>query len=171
MVGDLPQPKRVGKSCFRWLVPKAALLEQTATAKYATNPGVFIEWDGGDRRLVAYLCSDDTVMNLCAFVPSNEAGSNNGSNEYNAGGSKETLLKAFSHFSPSVTEIMEMAGDDLKAWELLDMESLPTWVKGRTVLIGDSAHPFQPCECHLYCLGSCKCQNSCRHGTRWSHGN
>ena len=38
-----------------------------------------------------------------------------------------------------------MAGDDLKVWELADMERMPTWVRGRAALLGDSAHPFQPC--------------------------
>lgn len=39
-----------------------------------------------------------------------------------------------------------MAGSDLNSWQLLDMETLDTWRKGRTVLLGDSAHPFQPCK-------------------------
>lgn len=34
--------------------------------------------------------------------------------------------------------------ETLKVWELLDMDQLPTWVKGRLALLGDAAHPFLP---------------------------
>jgi salicylate hydroxylase len=30
-------------------------------------------------------------------------------------------------------------------WQLRDMDPLKTWVKGRTILIGDAAHPSAPC--------------------------
>jgi 2-polyprenyl-6-methoxyphenol hydroxylase-like FAD-dependent oxidoreductase len=32
----------------------------------------------------------------------------------------------------------------LKAWELLDMDVLSTWVNDRLALLGDAAHPFLP---------------------------
>jgi salicylate hydroxylase len=31
-----------------------------------------MEWASGDRRLVAYPCSDNKVFKLCAFLPSGE---------------------------------------------------------------------------------------------------
>ena len=39
---------------------------------FVRDTGVFIEWGSGDRRLVAYPCSDGKILNLCAFVPLNE---------------------------------------------------------------------------------------------------
>lgn len=35
--------------------------------------------------------------------------------------------------------------DDVMLWDLLDMEVLPSFVKGRVLLLGDAAHPFLPC--------------------------
>lgn len=33
---------------------------------------------------------------------------------------------------------------DLKLWQLRDQDPLPTYVKGRTVLVGDAAHAMTP---------------------------
>jgi hypothetical protein len=40
--------------------------------EFVRDTGVFIEWESGDRRLVAYPCSDSKILNICAFVPLNE---------------------------------------------------------------------------------------------------
>jgi salicylate hydroxylase len=64
---------------------------------------------------------------------------------WEATGNKNALVNAFADFCPAVREFAERAGDDLKVWQLYDMAALPRWAQGRAVLIGDSAHPFQPC--------------------------
>lgn len=43
-------------------------------------------------------------------------------------------------------ELVGRSGDDLKVWQLYDMEALPRYVDERAALIGDAAHPFQPCS-------------------------
>jgi salicylate hydroxylase len=52
----------------------------------------------------------------------------------------------FSNFTPGVRKMVEEADDKLKVWDMFDMEALPTWTKGTAALIGDAAHPFQPCK-------------------------
>lgn len=64
---------------------------------------------------------------------------------WEATGNKKTLVKGFADFCPAVRELVGRAGDDLKMWQLYDMEALPHYVDGRVALIGDAAHPFQPC--------------------------
>jgi salicylate hydroxylase len=56
------------------------------------------------------------------------------------------LAQIFIKFSTGVRELIDLADANLKVWQLYDMESLPTWVKGQAALIGDAAHPFQPCK-------------------------
>jgi salicylate hydroxylase len=65
---------------------------------------------------------------------------------WQAAGDKTTIVKAFSKFSPGVQQVIASADKDLKVWDLYDMESLPTWTRGRAALLGDAAHPFQPCK-------------------------
>ncbi|KAF5855031.1 hypothetical protein ETB97_010269 [Aspergillus alliaceus] len=71
------------------------------------------------------------------FLPTPESG------RYREG-DKTALANGFAGFAPSVRRLIDTAGDDLKVWELFDMEKLPTWVRGRAALVGESAHPFQP---------------------------
>jgi salicylate hydroxylase len=55
-------------------------------------------------------------------------------------------VQSFSKFYPGVRELIDRADVNLKVWQLYDMKSLPTWIKHRVALIGDAAHPFQPCK-------------------------
>ncbi|PYH40157.1 FAD/NAD(P)-binding domain-containing protein [Aspergillus saccharolyticus JOP 1030-1] len=137
-----PPPFPAGKSCFRWLLSTDDLRRLPSTKDMVQEPGVFIEWARDDRRLVAYPCSNNRVFNLCAFLPTREAG---GLGEgWQATGSKDALMSGFSAFAPAVKELVNRADDTLKVWELFDMNALPTWVRGRSALLGDAAHPFQP---------------------------
>lgn len=36
--------------------------------------------------------------------------------------------------------------DEVKLWELQDLEPLPTWTSGRAILIGDAAHAMTPLQ-------------------------
>jgi len=68
--------------------------------------------------------------------------------DWNEGGNKDKLREVYKDFHPTIDTILSYVdGNDLKLWELLDMETLPTWVNDRLVLLGDAAHPFLPREC------------------------
>ena len=69
---ESPSPYPVGKSCFRWLLSTDQLRQHASTADFVRDTGVFLECGSGDRRLVAYPCSDSKILNICAFVPLNE---------------------------------------------------------------------------------------------------
>ena len=38
------------------------------------------------------------------------------------------------------------AATEVKVWELQDLEPLPTWTRGRAILIGDAAHAMTPMQ-------------------------
>jgi 2-polyprenyl-6-methoxyphenol hydroxylase-like FAD-dependent oxidoreductase len=58
---------------------------------------------------------------------------------------KEVLLDVYSSFGPMVRALLERVDvTALKVWTLLDMDRIPTWIKGRVALLGDAAHPFLP---------------------------
>jgi hypothetical protein len=84
-----PSPYAVGKSCFRWLLPTDELRQYENTFDFVKDPGVFIEWASDDRRLVAYPCSDNKVLNLCAFMPSKET-----KTDTHSGGKLQSILLA-----------------------------------------------------------------------------
>ncbi|KAE8131598.1 hypothetical protein BDV38DRAFT_275817 [Aspergillus pseudotamarii] len=142
IIPNFPSPFPVGKSTFRWLLKTEDLNDHEATKDVVGDPGVFVEWASDDRRVVAYPCSNNKIFNLCGFLPTAESGRYG--EGWQAAGDKSALEKGFSGFAPSVRRLIDMAGDDLKVWELADMERMPTWVRGRAALLGDAAHPFQP---------------------------
>lgn len=96
MVGEV-DPYAVGKSCMRWLVSKETLLSDPRTDRIAIEtPGTFVEWAAPDRRLVAYPCSDDKIMNMCAFAPSAEF------NDSGSSAEGETTIFTSSRFSTNI---------------------------------------------------------------------
>lgn len=57
-------------------------------------------------------------------------------------------MQAFSKFSPEVQQLVGEA-DGLRVFALSDLDPLPSWVRGKTTLLGDAAHIVQPCESEL----------------------
>lgn len=53
------------------------------------------------------------------------------------------MLSEFSHFDPRVAKMISLSSH-IRRWPLLMHDPLPTWVRGRVVLIGDAAHPMLP---------------------------
>ncbi|KAJ5457427.1 hypothetical protein N7475_008815, partial [Penicillium sp. IBT 31633x] len=142
---DSSSPYPVGKSCFRWLLRTDELKRHESTAEFVRASGVFIEWESEDRRIVAYPCSDSKMLNICAFVPSNEKQTDaKGDLGWQEVGDKSKIIEAFSQFSPGVQKIIQSADDCPRVWDLYDMETMPTWTRGHAALLGDAAHPFQP---------------------------
>lgn len=158
------RPFPYGKSCYRWIVPRATLLADPEIAPLIEEEGWFEEFSEGNRRLVMYPCRHNVAMNVAAFVPDSDiqtSGEGQGSrsddkaartNHLNVGCEQSTvrdrLINSFKNFSPGAQKIVSHAREDVGLWTLHDMQSLPTWTKNRLVLIGDAAHPFLPCELH-----------------------
>jgi 2-polyprenyl-6-methoxyphenol hydroxylase-like FAD-dependent oxidoreductase len=64
---------------------------------------------------------------------------------WNTEANKIKLLEMYKNFDPSLIALLDKAeAKSLKAWELLDMDVLSSWVNDRLALLGDAAHPFLP---------------------------
>ncbi|OJJ57935.1 hypothetical protein ASPSYDRAFT_152819 [Aspergillus sydowii CBS 593.65] len=131
------QPYPTDKACFRWLLPTSKVRALDVT-KDIIQPGRFIEWTSGKTRLVVYPCSNNEVLNMCAFIPTAQIDAAGDAS------SKEIVIREFSEYCPTVQKLVDSTDEDLKAWQLYDMDTLPRWVSRRAALIGDAAHPFQP---------------------------
>ncbi|ESZ89778.1 hypothetical protein SBOR_9838 [Sclerotinia borealis F-4128] len=55
----------------------------------------------------------------------------------------ETLLNELDDFHPTLRTLLSKA-KDVRLWKLLFRAPLPTWHKGKLVVIGDAAHPMLP---------------------------
>lgn len=137
------EPFNSGKNCFRFLIDRARLKAEPQTRVYETE-GSLIAWFSPDVHLVSYPCERNEVINFVAIHPGHLSDATG--KDYDSAGSKELLQKLYSDFEPTVQAIMQLVDPDaVKLYPLNDMQSLPTYVRGRMALLGDAAHPFLPC--------------------------
>jgi len=137
-----------GKSAFRFLIPRERVLSDPETKKFAEQEGHLVMVVARDRRVVVYPTSDNTLLNFVCIHPTTESQidpQEPGSSDWQNQGNVSKMLEIYKDFEPAVLKLLSMADEEtLKVWELLDMDSLPTWTHGKLVLIGDAAHPFTP---------------------------
>ncbi|KAF7529416.1 hypothetical protein G7054_g9855 [Neopestalotiopsis clavispora] len=133
-----------GKAAFRFLIPREVALADPITAPLVEKKGVLSMWYGSDRRIVMYPCNDNEMLNFVLIHPDTESHATPG-DEWNKQGSVEQVLKVYQDFDPAVKHLISKVDpSELKVWQLLDMDKLPTWTKGKLALLGDAAHPFTP---------------------------
>lgn len=57
---------------------------------------------------------------------------------------KQQLLDLFADDSGPATEILEATDDQIAAYPIFDMPTVPTWYRGRIVILGDASHATSP---------------------------
>ncbi|RWA10208.1 hypothetical protein EKO27_g4905 [Xylaria grammica] len=100
--------------------------------------------DGTSRLTVAYPLRNLTWMNMAwVFQTRKERASTTES--WHADGDKDEILEVYDDFGDDLKTMLRVA-DQVKLWELQDLEPLPTWTSGRAILIGDAAHAMTPLQ-------------------------
>jgi 2-polyprenyl-6-methoxyphenol hydroxylase-like FAD-dependent oxidoreductase len=54
------------------------------------------------------------------------------------------MLEEFSDFIPKFRSFIELAPDTINIWDMRAVPKLPTWTRGRVLLLGDAAHGTFP---------------------------
>lgn len=52
----------------------AVILGDRGPVNVVQTPGCFLQWDDTDRRLLGYPCSNNTIYNMLAYLPSSAVG-------------------------------------------------------------------------------------------------
>lgn len=99
---------------------------------------------GYDRRIIMGPCRNGTMFSIVALVPDQHMHEKVAdTRSWTSSGSLEHLLESFEVFPEWVKRIFR-AAPSLGLWQLRDLDPLPTWTRGRVLLIGDAAHAMLP---------------------------
>ncbi|GKT95757.1 FAD binding domain protein [Colletotrichum tofieldiae] len=98
--------------------------------------------DETNRNIIFYPCRNFTTLNVIARIPDSML-SFESMTSWNAEGSSEEMLDHFFDFAPWILEIMKHA-EDIHLYKVKDAAPLPTYTRGRAVVVGDAAHPMTP---------------------------
>ncbi|WDK15217.1 hypothetical protein CGRA01v4_06498 [Colletotrichum graminicola] len=148
IVGEPPRFRSTGVSLYRFTFPldKAReILKGYPPAIDPANGGFFSIMavdDQTNRNIVFYPCRDLTALNVIARIPDSML-SDESLTSWNAEGTSEEMLDHFFDFAPWVLEIMKHA-EVVHLYKVKDMDPLPTYTRGRAVVVGDAAHPMTP---------------------------
>ncbi|CAH0025020.1 unnamed protein product [Clonostachys rhizophaga] len=96
------------------------------------------------RSRTVYPLSRQSFFNLSCIAKVNPS-SKTGVESWHADADLDQLVDLFSDFHEPLRRIMS-ASTEVKVWELQDLDSLPTWTRGRTIIIGDAAHAMTPMQ-------------------------
>ncbi|KAJ9102969.1 hypothetical protein QFC19_004526 [Naganishia cerealis] len=110
-------------SAYRFLVPMEKIKQHPDLVELGVTESLTMI-DGIDRRIIAEL---------------NEISEE----KWSAKGDRDALLKSFESFLPVHQKLLSQA-EEIGLWQLRDQEPLNQWAKGRTIIVGDSAHAMLP---------------------------
>jgi salicylate hydroxylase/6-hydroxynicotinate 3-monooxygenase len=100
------------------------------------------KWWGTDRHIVIYYTKRDrSEIYFVTSVPEPVEWMTRES--WSAKGDVRELREAYRDFHADVRAVLD-ACPDCHKWAILERDPLPTWGKGRTVLLGDACHPMTP---------------------------
>ncbi|KAL4946062.1 hypothetical protein BDV06DRAFT_235611 [Aspergillus oleicola] len=126
-----------GSSAFRFTVPRDILDKHKPGLRVMdpAMPGaleIHLSLDGSTRSVIMYPCRGFELLNIGCITPDTILQS-----------PPRNLLRCFHDFSPLVRDILGLA-DGIKVWQLRDQDPLPTYTRGRVILVGDAAHSLTP---------------------------
>jgi salicylate hydroxylase len=129
-----PPPQFAGQIAFRCLIPR----EQADPFMRGIGAMVFV---GDSRVFNRYVIRDGALVNVIGIAKSDrwrEEG-------WNMPATVEEFLEVFAGFHPEVLGLIKQApAANLIKWGLFVRPPVRDWSRGRTVLIGDAAHPILP---------------------------
>ncbi|KAL2816520.1 hypothetical protein BJX63DRAFT_430215 [Aspergillus granulosus] len=141
-----------GLSAYRMMVPTEELARETDFAKVIDpRRGCTTMVIGRDRRLIMGPARNGTIYSVVALVPDENMNEDPAKTSWTTRGDHDKMMATFADFplwaqKPLLLAKTSASESGLGLWQLRDLDPLPTWVRGRAILIGDAAHAMLPTQ-------------------------
>ncbi|USP78368.1 salicylate 1-monooxygenase [Curvularia clavata] len=142
-----------GMSAFRFTLDTQSIIENLGRKPeilQSDKPvclSIVYSFDDSKKRVVIYPCWNFEILNFVCIVPDDML-KEEATESWSAAGDREELLIPTSWFHAETILDADFPTNrlakDIKLWQLRDQDPLPTYIRGRTVLIGDAAHAMTP---------------------------
>ncbi|KAF7336870.1 FAD/NAD(P)-binding domain-containing protein [Mycena venus] len=141
ILGEVQKASPSGVSCFRAVfelrdVPELQWLTEgvSGTRSFAAKEGPF-------RYLLMYPCRKGNLLNFIGFY----ADSQEDAAGWTPTASREDIIAKFQGFHHTYLPVLDLpTHSEIFKWQLRVLPLLPTWIRGRTALLGDAAHATLP---------------------------
>lgn len=148
VLGEERKALPTGLSAYRILVPTKYIqdIDEVPDSVKTPDPAMTNMVVGTDKRVIMGPGRGGKLFGLVALVPDEET-EESADDSWVRPGSKAELLRAYAAFPEWLRAIFASAPDDeIGLWQLRDIDPLPTWIRGRTIIIGDAAHAMLPTQ-------------------------
>ncbi|WP_336952838.1 FAD-dependent monooxygenase [Sphingobium aromaticivastans] len=129
-------PRFTGQVAYRFMMPG------DIAAPFLRDAGRAAVFQGPGRVFNRYTLRRGAIVN-CVGITQADGWDDDGS--WSTPANVDEMLALYNGWHPDVTGLMALAPPQhLIKWALFDRPSLPGWLRGRTTLLGDAAHPMLP---------------------------
>ncbi|KAJ7339253.1 FAD/NAD(P)-binding domain-containing protein [Mycena albidolilacea] len=141
ILGEVQKALPSGVSCYRTVfkLPPVSGMQWLDDGILGTR--TIIAKEGPFRMLITYPCRSKTLLNFVAvFTDSHED-----AQSCTPKASREDIIAKLRGFHPKFLPVLDLpAHSEIFKWQLGVLPLLPTWIRGRTALLGDAAHATLP---------------------------
>ncbi|KAK7995192.1 hypothetical protein PG990_013965 [Apiospora arundinis] len=137
-----------GISAYRLLIPFEDIKDLHLPAKmleFTPTEGATSMILGHDKRVIMGPGRGGKMFGVVALVPDEKMNEESSTSSWVETGSRQKLMESYADFPDWLKDIFTQA-PDIALWQLRDIDPLPTWTKGRAILIGDAAHAMLPTQ-------------------------
>jgi salicylate hydroxylase len=137
-----------GLSAYRFLLGSTRVLADPDLAPFITDSGLSLVRDrDGNRSFICYPCRGLRELNCAVTVPDPLG---NATESWRQDGDVNVMKDSLKDWAPRFRKLLSLA-DSCKLWQLRDQDPLPRWTCGRTIILGDAAHPMMPRRLYTLC--------------------
>ncbi|KAJ6512859.1 FAD/NAD(P)-binding domain-containing protein [Mycena sanguinolenta] len=142
IVGEPQKIQYSGVTCFRTVFevfPERPELRWLTDE--VTGPRTFASKEGPFRMLLLFLCRGGKLLNFVGFYddPLQDV------KDWSPKATRDDIRTKFKGFGPKFLSVLDLPShSEILKWRLGVLPPLPTWIRGRAALVGDSAHATLP---------------------------